>query len=95
MSSVDTAGSIKTIRWSNGFPAFMLGLIGGLVTGGRYHFPRVLITGSNVAAGLSLMGTLTNCFIAGDRLVMGDRFNRLVLPSMMKRMSGPYMGDKR
>ena len=95
ISSVDARGSINTTRWSDGLPFTVLGLMGGFVTGSMYHFPSVLIMGSSIASGLSRVATFTNCFIFGERLVIGERFNLLVSPAIIKWMSGPYMDERK
>ena len=95
ISRVEARGSINTTRWSEGFPSPALGLIGGLVIGGKYHFPSVVIIGSRIASGSSLVGTWTNCFRLGDKLVIGVRFNRFVSPAIMNCISDPYLADRK
>ena len=89
-------GSINTTRWSEGLPAFsVLGFIGGFVTGSELYLLRLVIIGSNILSGLSRVGTFTTCCREGDRLSIGDKFNRLVSPAIMKLIPAPYFEHRK
>ena len=94
-SSAETRGNIRTTKWSEGFPPSVFGLIGGFVIGDWYHLPRVVIIGSNIAGGLSLVKTFTSCLRLGDRLVIGLRFNRFVSPAIIKWILEPYLAERK
>ena len=87
-------GRIMTTRWSEGFPLFSSFMMGGFVTGSQYSLHIVVMIGSNIASGFSLVGTFTTCFRFGDRDKMGDKFNLLVSPAMMNWRFDPYFVSK-
>ena len=71
-------------RWSDGLPFPGLGSIGGIATGEVYHFPSVVMIGSRIAGGVSLVCTLTSCFRSVERLKIGFKLKRLKSPQIPK-----------
>ena len=94
--SIILTGLIRGIRWSLGFPPDPVSASNaGKLIGFGYHLPNVVMIGSNIAGGFSLVGNVTSCFIDGDSLRIELSSSLLASAPRMKWVPSPYFAVRK